>query len=104
MNFRNRRTLLLGSIGLLVCGVVWRRARTQPVFAFRASNHAGTQTASLEFGGRAAKPSREGMPTFFISVADGNEDSFLDESLHDPHADALCGTDDKGPLPVQTPL
>jgi len=58
----------------------------------------------LEFGGRAAKPSREGMPTFFISVADGNEDSFLDESLHDPHADALCGTDDKGPLPVQTPL
>jgi hypothetical protein len=50
MNFRNRRILLLGSIGLLVCGVVWRRARTQPVFAFRASNHAGTQTASLQFG------------------------------------------------------
>ncbi len=52
MNFRNRRILLLGAIGLLVCGVVWRRSTARPVLASPSSNHAGTQSASLEFGGR----------------------------------------------------
>ncbi len=53
MNFRNRRILLLGAIGLLVCtAAVWRRATAQPVLAFPALNHTGTQSASLDFGGR----------------------------------------------------
>jgi len=49
MNVRNRRTLLLGAVGLLACAMVWQcsEALTSP-----PSTEAGTQAASLEFGGR----------------------------------------------------
>jgi len=75
MNVRKRRILLLGVIGLLVCGPVWRRANARPPLASPASTQSPTQSASLEFGGRnrtylvhvpASHDSKAPLPLIFV--------------------------------------
>jgi polyhydroxybutyrate depolymerase len=65
MNVRKRRVLLLGLTGLLVCGAVWRRAKSEPALASPASTQAGTRSASLEFGGRTR--------TYLVHVPAGHD-------------------------------
>ena len=52
MNFRTRRMLGFGAIGLLVLGVAWRRGKARTETEVSAATRAGTVSASLEFGGR----------------------------------------------------
>ncbi|MGC1687077.1 MAG: PHB depolymerase family esterase [Candidatus Acidiferrales bacterium] len=52
MNVHRRRILILGTICVLVLGVMWRRTGAWPAMASFASIQAGTQSASLDFGGR----------------------------------------------------
>jgi polyhydroxybutyrate depolymerase len=52
MNVRRRRILVLGAIVLLVLGVIWRRTGAWPAMASFGAIETGTQSASLDFGGR----------------------------------------------------
>jgi polyhydroxybutyrate depolymerase len=65
VNVRERRILLLGAIGLVVCIAVWRHANFRPAFASPAPTRAGTQSASLEFGGRTR--------TYLVHVSAGHD-------------------------------
>ncbi|MGO9230287.1 MAG: alpha/beta hydrolase family esterase [Bryobacteraceae bacterium] len=52
MNLRKQRILLIGVIGLLICGLVLRRGITRSVPGIPTATRPGTSSASLDVGGR----------------------------------------------------
>jgi poly(3-hydroxybutyrate) depolymerase len=52
MGLRSQGILLLGAVGLLVCGVAFQRGKARPVPGVSGSTQTGTLSASLDVGGR----------------------------------------------------
>jgi polyhydroxybutyrate depolymerase len=52
MSLRDQGILLLGAVGLLVCGVAFQRGKSRPAPGVSGSTQTGTLSASLDIGGR----------------------------------------------------